>query len=184
MEYDALFWSFQVLHAYGTYKFIHKNKKLIFGNTRKYHFRNLLPETPRVLETLAMALDFKTCFPHNWTAQGKQFTHREEVKQKSWSSKFHILPSWYCRQGCCGSWDFHEQQKGQERDKCKTDWLLASLLFPPFGSYQVCRHCPLTSRKWALKGALAVYRIWGTGLWESEEFPLETSSHRDSPLPG
>lgn len=93
MEYDAFFCPFRVLHAYGTYKFLHKSKKLIFGNTRKCHFRNLLPETLRVLETLAMVLNFKTCFPHNWKAQGKQFIHMEDVKQKSWSSKFHILPS-------------------------------------------------------------------------------------------
>lgn len=72
---------FRVLHAYGTSKFIHK-VKLIFGNKRKCHFRNLLPETPRVLETLAMVLDFKTCFPHNWKAQGKQFTHREDCEAK------------------------------------------------------------------------------------------------------
>lgn len=64
------------------HKFIHKSKKLIFGNTRKCHFRNLLPETPRVLETLAMVLNFKTCFPHNWKAQGKVYPYgRCEAKE-------------------------------------------------------------------------------------------------------
>lgn len=99
-----------------------------------------------------MVLDFQTCFPHNWKAQGKQFTHREDMSQEV-SIQPH--PSFLILQArLLWTSDFHEQQNSQERDRYRTSWLLASLP----GACQVSRQHPL--RSGSSTGVPAVNSIW------------------------
>lgn len=149
---------------------------LIFHNTGKWHFRNLLPETGCGGST-SHASESSNLLPTQLGGSGKTVYPRGRGEARELA--FHIL---ILQERLLWSWDFPKQQTGQQRDRCRTLLLMASLFFFIFRSCQVCRHRPLTPRKWVLNRCSCSQQQMGCCcLKGSEEFPSETSSHRAFP---